>query len=320
MEEIDALFLADLSVELNKHGYRMLEPLGKGGFATVYRIWSTKYEQDFVAKVIIGERDRETSRIEIEALISLIHPNIISIYDHFTVGDSEVLCLEFCTGGTIADLVRREGPMSGNMFRKLAGQIATALKYCHDHHIAHRDIKPSNILIDKWGRPKLADFGLCHRNTSHDLLKDFCGSRVFMAPELVNKQRYNPFKTDVWSLGVTFYFMVVGTVPFNTRNHKQRDKAISMGLYSFPASLEIPRDIIELIRRMMCVDPTRRYSIDNVCSSSALQFDAPEKKKGRIRKHSSLIFINGGKLCGFQKAGSPLTSDLALPQTFALDK
>lgn len=218
---------------LYKRGYENMQPIGDGGSATVFKVQSRQYQEDFVVKLIdLGIDDNSIKEIpsafqaEIDSLIKLDHPHVIKIFDHFTSDTMLYIILEYCPGGSLKDMIDKEGYIRPPVVFDLCRQILEALHFCHMNGVAHRDVKPSNILIDKYGRAKLADFGLAQLYQTSIYSSDysdkacpistiFGGSIPYLAPEILSQKPYDPRKADVWSLGVTFYEMASGKLPFN---------------------------------------------------------------------------------------------------------
>jgi serine/threonine protein kinase len=137
---------------------------------------------------------------------------VIYFYDFVTTPLFQYLFLEFCPAGTLLDVVRKAGPFEGAQLHAACKAILNGLAYIHGRHIAHLDIKPSNIFIDRFGRPKLADFGISRRFADPSSVHR-AGTLAFLAPEVLGCAAYDPFKADIWSLGVTFYVMAFGSDP-----------------------------------------------------------------------------------------------------------
>ncbi|KAH0795704.1 CAMK family protein kinase [Histomonas meleagridis] len=172
------------------------------------------------------------------------------------------IILEYCAGGSLKDVVLKEGPIKPPKLYWLCYQILDALSYCHEKNIAHRDIKPANILIDSYGRPKLADFGLSKIIEKGESTTSCTGSRPYMAPEIINRQNADPFLADIWSLGVTFYAIALGHLPWCCHSGIELDVAINIGMLPFPSNIDPA--FRELIRSMVVVDPTKRMSLANL--------------------------------------------------------
>lgn len=277
---------------LEGHGFDFIQQIGHGGFATAYLITSRQYNQKFVAKVFDisqtdDERNTTSFESEISALVQLIHPNIISIFDHFTTENFLYLILEYCPNGTLNDMIKEySSPIvpqnpeddqeksvqsSGNcpnrgipppLLYNLALQILIALNFCQNRGIAHRDIKPSNIFIDKYGRPKLADFGFATNFFKRELADTYAGSLPFMPLEILHLTPYDPVKADIWSLGVTFFIMATGYLPFKPKSPNNLAMLIATREVQIPDYVE--PEFADIIRSMLKVNPSQRSSITSI--------------------------------------------------------
>ncbi|OHS94573.1 Aurora kinase C [Tritrichomonas foetus] len=266
--------LMEARKNLYHHGFELDAPIGDGGFATVYLVKSRQYHENFAVKLIDLEVDEtqtlpESFRAEISALINLYHPNVIKIFDHFCSETLLYIVLEYCPGGSISDLYKKHGCIRPPVLYELCQQIISALMFCHQRGIAHRDVKPSNILLDKYGRAKLADFGLAMHFNKSQLSKMFGGSLAYLAPEILKKNPFNPMKADVWALGVTFYEMATGQLPFQSDTPEGILKEIKTnriaGLTNFPTPF------LNALRLMLCVNPANRITIDEVAMLPVFQ-------------------------------------------------
>ena len=261
-----------LSALLEKHSYKYESQIGKGGFATCFKVLSMRYNEEFVCKLcsLPPEDDDQHKRTvainsynsEIDTLGELIHPYIIKIYEHFIEGPCLFLILEYCEGGSIDVVIKRQGKIPQQQLIPYVNQFVSGLAYCHSMNIAHRDIKPGNMLLDRFGRIKLADFGLAHLIEKKKLIDSYYGSLAFMAPEILEKRPYDPFKADAWAVGVTIYVMLTGVLPFTGRSVKEFRDAVNVGLYSLPNGA--PPIIITIIKHLLVVDPTMRWSVAQV--------------------------------------------------------
>jgi serine/threonine protein kinase len=167
------------------------------------------------------------------------------------------MVLEYCPGGSLFDMIS-DGPIPMARLWPLGKQVLDALIACHQHGIAHLDIKPQNILLDKFGRAKLCDFGLARRVEIGRLTQQFKGSVAFLAPEILRKQHYDPFKADVWSLGVTFYVCASGHLPWPTKA-AEFFAGVSRGLSEVDD--DIPPDFGDVLKRMIVPDPSARCQL-----------------------------------------------------------
>ncbi|OHT11823.1 CAMK family protein kinase [Tritrichomonas foetus] len=254
-----------ISRTLINHGYELLGPVGKGGFASVFKIKSIKYNTNFVVKrVLLNDspslREKETDG-EIQALQGLMHPFIIKMYEFFKDENALYIVLEYCENGSIVNLIEK-GPLNIKQFKAIAKQILEALNFCHSKNIAHRDIKPANILLDSYNRVRLADFGLAHHLSEGAFLNKHSGSLAFMAPEIVKKTEYDPLAADVWALGITFYWMATGEFPFPKNTREELVNSIKLGHIQFPQ--EFDHKIRQLINMMCKYIPSKRPSVKSI--------------------------------------------------------
>jgi serine/threonine-protein kinase len=204
--------------------YRIDEPLGQGGMASVYKAWEPKLERYVALKVLPREFLHDPSfarrfREEAKALAQLEHPNIVPIYA-YDIDEAEGIpwmAMRLVTGGSLADLLKRERLAPARVVALLRG-VADALDYAHAHakRIVHRDVKPPNVLLDPGGRVYLADFGIAKILESSGGLTAtgmITGTPQYMAPEQATGTTIGP-GADVYSLGIMAYQMLTGRVPF----------------------------------------------------------------------------------------------------------
>jgi len=203
--------------------YHILEQLGEGGMATVYRAYDTRLERDVAIKIIRrdafppNQLDRILKRFEREAkaLAKLSHPNIIKVIDYGGHEGSPYLIMEYLQGGTLKQRLGK--PISWHEAVQLVVPIAEALEYAHEHLIIHRDIKPSNILLTEKGQPMLTDFGIAKILETEETatltgMGIGVGTPEYMAPEQWIGQS-SP-RSDIYSLGVVLYEMITGRKPY----------------------------------------------------------------------------------------------------------
>ena len=233
--EKEGAFLAKKDLEqiedmLGHHGYSIIEPMGSGGFGSIYRVNSRKYpNQTFVCKV---SKNRKTFDLELSILTKSDHQNIVRCYDFFNNGNYFILIEEDCTRGNLYDMVKEKGPIPPNLLSSYAYQLIEALAFLHGKRIAHLDIKPNNIFIDRYGRPKLGDFGLSRKFPDSDVCTNYSGTHLYMCPELVYKKPFDPFKADIWALGMTLYYAMVGKNV--VRTNSEFYAFIQTGYFLFP--------------------------------------------------------------------------------------
>jgi len=205
--------------------YHILEQLGEGGMATVYKAYDTRLERNVAVKVIRREAlppqhlDRILKRFRREAhiLASLSHPNIVKVLDYGDFENTPYLVLEFQPSGTLRS--KLVGPISWQEAVILLAPIAVALNYAHRARVVHRDVKPSNILISSDGRPMLTDFGIAklleteRKGTLSTGTGVGIGTPEYMAPEQGLGKNVDA-RADIYALGIVFYEMITGRTPF----------------------------------------------------------------------------------------------------------
>ena len=205
--------------------YHILEQLGKGGMATVYKAYDTRLETDVAVKVIRTESlpqnavDRALKRFEREAkaLARLTHPNIVKVTDYGEYEGKPYLVMEYLPSGTLKSLLRGK-PMPWQDAIRLLLPIARALGFAHRQGMIHRDVKPSNILITADGEPMLTDFGIAKMLDLEETMEltgtsAAIGTPEYMAPEQASSKSIDQ-RADIYALGVVFYEMVTGRKPY----------------------------------------------------------------------------------------------------------
>ncbi|OHS99801.1 CAMK family protein kinase [Tritrichomonas foetus] len=250
------------------HGYRFDRVIGRGGYASVWQVTSTRFNLIFVAKVVVPQKNNierawKSFDAEVQALLKLDHANIIRLYDHFTENNLFFLILEMCSKGNLVDEINDCRVLKRVRLMSVTRQLLGAIKYAHSNKVAHRDIKPQNILFDDFGRVKLADFGISiFLNDGEDsIVRKFECSPLFSAPEVLCGENHDIFKADIWSLGITLIYAATGTVPF--RNHDKAKMIKDMRFLNFNFTRkDIPEIIFQLIKKMVVYDPNKRISID----------------------------------------------------------
>lgn len=201
--------------------YRIIEPLGEGGMANVYRAHDIILDRDVSLKLMrLDMRDNESVRRrfenEIAATSALIHPNIIQVYDYGEDGGSQYLVSEYVSGMDLKRYIAERQPIPVTRVIDIMSEILAGVGEAHKAGIVHRDLKPQNILINQNGEAKITDFGIARAQTSFGMTQTntAIGSVHYMAPEQV-KGEVATVRSDIYSLGVMLFEMLTGHVPFD---------------------------------------------------------------------------------------------------------
>ncbi len=258
----------NLEGKLLGNRYEIIEKIGNGGMATVYKARCLVLKRFVAVKILREEYTTDNEFIkrfntEAESAASLIHPNIVSVYDVGREGNLYYIVMELVKGKTLKEIIVEDGKMGWKWSVRIAKQIASALEKAHRNNIIHRDIKPHNIIITEEGVAKVTDFGIA-KAVSNSTITAFgttIGSVHYFSPEHA-RGGYTDAKSDLYSLGVVLYEMVTGKVPFDA------DTPVSVALKHMqekpaePINLNpsIPQSLNDLIMKAMEKDPNMRYN------------------------------------------------------------
>lgn len=247
--------------------YEIVEKIGNGGMATVYKAKCLVLKRYVAVKVLREEYTTDNEfikrfNIEAESAASLTHPNIVSVYDVGQEGNLYYIVMELIKGKTLKEIIVEQGKLGWKWSIKVAMQIASALETAHRNNIIHRDIKPHNIIITEDGTAKVTDFGIA-KAVSNSTITAFgttLGSVHYFSPEHA-RGGYTDAKSDLYSLGVVLYEMVTGRVPFDA------DTPVSVALKHMqekpiePITLNssLPQSVNDIIMKAMQKEPNMRY-------------------------------------------------------------
>ncbi len=221
--------------------YEIIELIGKGGMAFVYKARCSFLDRAVAVKVLqpqfAGDADFvRRFRREAQAAASLSHPNIVSIYDVGQEDGQQYIVMEHIGGKTLKDKIRSEAPLPAQQAVEIAVQIGKALEHAHANDIVHCDIKPHNILMTKEGQVKVTDFGLARAVSSSTLTyrESIIGSVHYFSPEQAHGELANK-QSDLYSLGIVLYEMTTGRLPF------EGESPITIALKHIQAKVESPQ-------------------------------------------------------------------------------
>ena len=247
--------------------YEILEKIGNGGMATVYKAKCHVLNRYVAIKILKDEFTTDSDFIkrfntEAQSAASLTHPNIVSIYDVGNEDNLYYIVMELIQGKTLKEIINEDGKLSWKWSVNIAIQIASALEVAHKNNIIHRDIKPHNIIITEDGIAKVTDFGIA-KAVSNSTITAFgttIGSVHYFSPEHA-RGGYTDAKSDLYSLGVVMYEMVTGRVPFDA------DTPVSVALKQVQEepvdpityTKDLPISVNRIILKAMQKDPNFRY-------------------------------------------------------------
>lgn len=247
--------------------YEILERLGGGGMAVVFKGRDNFLGRPVSIKVLREQFATDGEflqrfRREAQAVASLSHPNIVSLFDVGQDGNTHYLVMEYVEGETLKDKIAQEGPLPVAVAVDIASQILAGLEQAHRKRVVHRDIKPHNILITPGGQVKVTDFGIARAMDGSTLVHTggIVGSAYYFSPEQARGQPADA-RSDLYSVGVVLYEMLAGSVPFDGENplsvaikHIQEEPPpLRRANPAVPAALE------QVVRRALSKEPERRF-------------------------------------------------------------
>ncbi len=259
--------------------YEIHKRIGRGGMADVFSARDLLLDRQVAVKVLFPEFATDANfverfRREAQSAASLSHPNIVNVYDWGKYEGTYFIVMEEVQGRTLAEVLSTNKQLTSKQAAEIASEVAAALGFAHDNHVAHRDIKPANILIGSNGQVKVADFGIAralNAPTESNLTQvgSVMGTATYFSPEQAQGAQPDP-RSDLYSLGIVMYEMVAGKPPFTGENpvsiaYKQVHDA-PQPLVQIVA--DVPRSFEAIVAKLLAKDPKLRYP-----SASALRDD-----------------------------------------------
>lgn len=245
--------------------YEIIEKVGSGGMSDVYKAKCHKLNRYVAIKVLKQEFSADKNfvskfRVEAQSAAGLSHPNIVNVYD---VGEDKgmyYIVMELIEGITLKQYIQRKGRLTVKEAVSIAIQVAQGIECAHSNKIIHRDIKPQNILISKEGKVKVTDFGIARAASSNTINSNVMGSVHYISPEQA-RGGYIDEKSDIYSLGITMYEMLTGSVPF------EGDTTVSIALMHIQSEVpdikevlpDIPISVEKIVYKCTQKKADRRY-------------------------------------------------------------
>lgn len=245
--------------------YEILERIGTGGMSDVYKSKDHKLNRHVAVKVLKQEFSENTNfvskfRMEAQAAASLMHPNIVNVYDVGEENGIFYIVMELVEGITLKKYIEKKARLSYKEAVSIAIQACMGIEAAHKNHIIHRDIKPQNIIISKDGKVKVTDFGIAKAATSNTITSNVMGSVHYTSPEQA-RGGYSDEKSDIYSMGITLFEMLTGRVPFNG------ETTVAIAIKHIQEEMPSPREFVpeipvcveQIVLKCTQKSPDRRY-------------------------------------------------------------
>ena len=259
--------------------YELLEQIGSGGMAVVYRAMDNRLNRYVAVKIMRqeladNEKFRHRFQTESQAIAMLSHPNIVNVFDVSHSDNIEYIVMELINGETLKQYMRANGKPGTRQMLNFSLQIARALSHAHSKGIVHRDIKPQNILLLEDGTIKVADFGIADLQSEvPDVENEAIGSVHYISPEQARGLPVDA-RSDIYSLGIVMYEMLSGQLPFDGDD----DRAIALKhLSAVPTSLreidpKIPKELEAIVMKAMAPYLEERYQTADALAADLEKF------------------------------------------------
>lgn len=260
----------------------MTHKIGSGSFAVVskgrHRVHGTEVAIKEIATDNLNRKLQESLESEIAILKRANHPNIIRLLEIVKSPDKIFLILEYCAGGDLSDYIRRNGRVKESTARHFMRQLGAGLQVLRANNLIHRDLKPQNLLLstkDKSAVLKIADFGFARSLQPQGLAETLCGSPLYMAPEILQFQKYDA-KADLWSVGAILFELITGRPPFGGQNHVQLLRNIEKTEAVIPSVIagELTDSCTSLVRLLLRRNPVERLSFEEFFHHSFLDLQS----------------------------------------------
>ncbi len=256
------------AVPILANRYQLLQSLGSGGMAVVYRAKDLTLERFVSVKILRQDFSRDEAfrkrfHQEAKSAANLSHPNIVTVHDFGLDGDRLFIIMEYVPGTNLKTIIREKGTLNHTDALELMIQAAAGIGYAHRAGLVHCDIKPHNMLVTPDGRLKVTDFGIARAVASirpDERNSVVWGSPQYLSPEQASGEPPSP-SSDVYSLGVVFYELTTGKLPFYSKDTNELTRLHKEAMPVPPRALnpDIPRSFEEIILKILSKEPVQRY-------------------------------------------------------------
>ena len=265
--------------------------IGKGAFSSIYKGYH-QYTKEMVAVKEISletlNKYEKSLRRETQIMKQLNHPNLVrlieSLVDDKT--DNVYLVMEYYNRGDFSKFLKKR-PLKEKYAIKYLKQIADGMKYLLSHKIIHRDLKPQNILVSDTGSLKITDFGFARYFDSDILIQTICGSPMYMAPEIMKNKKYD-YKSDLWSIGIIFYEMLIGKTPFQAKNIYELIRKIENDKIKIPSKFNLSQSCKDLLISLLQKNPDKRIEWDEFFNHPLLLDANPLERENNLMEISNM--------------------------------
>ena len=263
--------------------------IGRGAFSIVYKGYNKNNKIVAIKKIFLDKKKHiEIFIKEFKILRKLNHKNIIKVHDVIIEDKNTVyLVLDYFQKGDLSKFLNNRA-LKEKFAQNYTIQLKDGMEYLYKQKIIHRDLKPQNILVSDNNLLKICDFGFARYFENDIMLGTICGSPLYMAPEIMNKKKYNS-KVDLWSLGIIIYEMLYGYVPFTGSNVIDLMKNIEKNNLEFDSNFNISNNCKLLISSLLKIDPKERIEWNNFFSNDWFNQNLIEIDENKLLE----IAING---------------------------
>ena len=298
--------------------YQILESIGTGGMAEVYKAFDTFLNREVAVKILRAQYTDDDGfvsrfRQEAQSAARLIHPNIVNVYDVGRDDDSYYIIMEYVKGRTLKEFISEVGALDPMTAVIIAHGIASALKHAHSRGIIHCDIKPHNILLDENNNPKVADFGIARAITTATMTytASVVGSVHYLSPEQVRGEKVSA-QSDLYSLGILLFEMLTGCLPYTAETpvavalmHVRERMPLVREINS-----EVPLVLEKIVAKALAKDKEERYSTADEFLQD-LEYAADVLSGNIVYNEKDRVFIADN---------SPTVANTSLEETIRIDR
>jgi eukaryotic-like serine/threonine-protein kinase len=299
--------------------YRLVELLGQGGMATIYRARDSQLERDVAIKILRPEYGADPDfidrfRHEAQAAASLNHPGIVAVYDYGTDPAGPYIAMELIEGEDLSTIIRRTGALPPRAAARLVAQAARAVGAAHDRGIVHRDIKPGNLLVARDGRLKVTDFGIARAISESGLTLPgtTLGSVHYFSPEQARGEMATP-ASDIYSLGIVLYELLTGRRPWTGDTAAAIATARLTGAVPSPSAAHggIPPSLEAIDRKALASNPDERFASAAEMAAALESFLGEERGADGLRGAGAATAAGAAGAAGAARAAGAVAAGAA---------